>query len=116
MSEINEWSISSVEIEVPAKHILAAATNGEPGEIFYFTIEEGEPADKFSTRPAYFYKADYAGNVIKKKQLDTTKNSGLNIYAMHTSCLLAYSNTGDEPILSIHMARTMTAAYDGLNH
>jgi len=35
---------------------------------------------------------------------------------MHTSCLLAYNNKSEIPVLSMHMARTMTVAYDGLNH
>ena len=48
--------------------------------------------------------------------MDTSRETGINIYGMHTSCLLAYNNLIDEPKLSIHMARTMTATYDGLNH
>lgn len=35
---------------------------------------------------------------------------------MHTSCLLAYNHLFDTPKVGLHMARTMTAAYDGLNH
>lgn len=111
-----EWDSTAAELEVPNGHVLAAATKGEDGEIFYFTIEEGEPDNKRSTREAYLYKADYAGNTILKTQLDTKKETGINIYGMHSSCMLAYNNKLENPILSMHMARTMTAAYDGLNH
>lgn len=116
ITEFLEWTAPYVELEVPEGHVLAAATKGESGEIFYFTIQEDEGEDKRSTVDAFLYKADYAGNVIKKKQVDTTKQTGINIYGMHTSCLLAYNNIIDEPRLSIHMARTMTQVFDGLNH
>lgn len=67
LTEFGEWTSATTELDIPEKHILAAAIKGEPGELFYFTIEEGEPEDKYSTRPAYLYKTDYAGNIILKK-------------------------------------------------
>jgi hypothetical protein len=68
-----EWDSTAVELEITQGHVLAAATKGESGEIYYFTIEEGESDNKHSSREAYLYKADYAGNTIVKTQLDTTK-------------------------------------------
>ena len=116
ITEFFEWDTKTSEFEITEGHVLGSAIKGEDGEIFYFTIEEGEPADKFSTREAFLYKIDYEGNIKKKAPLDTTKENGINIYGMHTSCQLAYNSQIDNPRLSIHMARTMTQAYDGLNH
>lgn len=41
-----EWDSTAVELEITQGHVLAAATKGESGEIFYFTIEEGESDNK----------------------------------------------------------------------
>ena len=46
LTEFGEWTSATTELDIPEKHILAAAIKGEPGELFYFTIEEGEPEDK----------------------------------------------------------------------
>jgi hypothetical protein len=81
-----------VELDVPEGHKLAAAIKGEPGEIIYFTVESGSPGDKFSTREAYFYRVDYKGNVLKKTSVDTSEKTGLNIYAIDTSCRLSYDD------------------------
>jgi hypothetical protein len=118
LTEFFEWSETTIDLEVPAYHVLAAATKGEPGEIIYFTVEYGEPDEKTSVRDAYLYKVDYQGNVLKKTVVDTSKETGLNLYGMHTSCQLAYDNgeVSGEPLLALHLARTMTLKSDGLNH
>lgn len=73
ITEFKEWETQTFKFEIPNRHVLGAATKGEDGEIFYFTIEEGEPDDKSSTREAYFYLMDYEGNQLKKNQFDTSR-------------------------------------------
>jgi hypothetical protein len=92
LTELFEWSETTIDLEVPFNHVLAASTRGEPGEIIYFTVEQGEPAEKASIRDAYLFKVDYQGNILKKTSVDTSKDTGLNLYGMHTSCLLVYDN------------------------
>jgi len=120
LTELFEWSQTTVELEIPDGHQLGAAIKGEPGEIYYFTVEEGESEDTASIRDAFLYKVDYEGNVLKKVAVDTSKATGLNIYGMHTSCLLSYddgkSSSSGESWLAMHLARTMTVSNDGLNH
>lgn len=118
LTELSDWSQETIEFEIPQDHILGAAIKGESGEIYYFTIEEGSPSDKYSIRDAYIFKVNYQGDVITKKAVDTSKESGLNIYSMHTSCMLAYDDgaVSGTPLLAMHLARTMTKGDDGLNH
>lgn len=49
-----------------------------------------------------------------ERDLDTSKATGLDLYSMHTSCLLAYDSK--DRIIGLHMARLMTVKSDGLNH
>ena len=64
------------------------------------------------------YRVNYDGEILKKEQVDTSKATGLNLYGMHTSCLLAYDDGSEsgEKLLGMHLARTMTQGADGLNH
>lgn len=47
-------------------HILGAAIKGEQGELYYFTVEDGEPDDKTSIREAFLYRINYDGEILKK--------------------------------------------------
>jgi hypothetical protein len=45
------------------------------------------------------YRIDYDGQVLAKKIVDTSKATGLNVYGISSSCLLAYddgSESGDK--------------------
>lgn len=55
---------------------------------------------------------------MTKKAVDTSKETGLNIYGMHSSCMLAYDDgsVSGTKSLAMHLARTMTRGSDGLNH
>jgi len=61
---------------------------------------------------------NYEGDIISKKIVDTSKETGLNIYDIGTSCLLAYDDgsVSGTPSLAMHIARYMTKSGDGLNH
>jgi hypothetical protein len=70
-----------------------------------------------SVRDAYFYKINYQGDIILKKKVDTSID-GLNVYCTgdYWSMLLAYGTISGKQLLGLHMSRSMTKSYDGLNH
>mgnify|MGYP001046042624 CR=1 FL=1 len=101
----------TIDLEVDQGFILGAATNGNAGEFYYVTIEDGQNEDKVTTRQAYMIHAKLDGSIILKKSLDTSKE-GLNIWNFSESCMLVFG--GDA--VRIHVTRKMSKSNDGLNH
>ena len=53
----------------------------------------------------YMYLSDLEGNQILEKNLDTSKEEGLNYWYLGESCMMAYS--AQMKTLALHCSRTM---------
>jgi hypothetical protein len=84
-------TLTTVDLEVDADFVLASATAGQDGEIFYFLVQDGCANDKVTPRDAFLVRAKTTGEVVMKKPVDTTKE-GLNIYELAESCNLTLNN------------------------
>ena len=83
---------TTIDVAIDTGFILAAATNGDAGKIYYISIQDGNNPDKVTTRIAYLIHANEDGSTILKKSLDTT-SWGINIWELAESCLLTYGGT-----------------------